>query len=193
MRQHGIVCNWKDDNGFGFIKPDAGGKDVFLHISAIENATRRPMNGDKVEFIVTVASDGKSRAANVRISGATVIAWENPAPYLFGAFCVGTGIFLMMRTGLPFVLAYPVMGMITYGVYAHDKVQAQEGRFRVPEATLHALELLGGWLGGYIAQERLRHKTAKVSYQTTFWAIVILHFVGWAWWLYDTTSVPTNR
>lgn len=184
--QNGTIRDWKDDKGFGFIRPDGGGRDVFLHISAVENRTRRPVPGDSVTFTITQTADGKIRAANVRIAGPTAPRSTNPVPYLIFTFCVGAGIFLMLRTGLPLVGVYPVLGLITYGVYAHDKRQAQAGEFRVPEATLHLLELLGGWFGGYIAQETLRHKTAKDSYQATFWGIVLLHGVGWALWLIAT-------
>ncbi|NER31568.1 MAG: cold shock domain-containing protein, partial [Symploca sp. SIO1C4] len=38
----GQLVAWKDDRGFGFIKPDDGGKEVFLHISTLKGADRRP-------------------------------------------------------------------------------------------------------------------------------------------------------
>lgn len=185
--------DWKDEKGFGFITPSGGGRDVFLHVSAVKNATRRPVAGDAVEFFITAGEDGRLRAADVRIAGATVSTKVSLVPYWLAAFCIGVGVLLMVRTGLPVVLAYPVMGAITYAVYSHDKAQAQAGASRVPEKTLHLLELLGGWIGGYLAQERLRHKTAKDSYQIAFWGIVCSHGVGWALWLVVTFFVPIKR
>lgn len=45
----GKITTWKDDRGFGFIKPDNGGKEVFLHISAIKRAGRRPIVVPRLE------------------------------------------------------------------------------------------------------------------------------------------------
>ncbi|MDB6078026.1 MAG: hypothetical protein JWO82_1773 [Akkermansiaceae bacterium] len=56
-----------------------------------------------------------------------------------------------------------------------DKLKAEAGAWRTPESTLHLLELLGGWPGAFLAQRRYRHKTSKVSYQFTFWVIVLLY------------------
>ena len=68
-----------------------------------------------------------------------------------------------------------VLGAITYGIYAMDKRRAQTQAWRVPEAHLHLLELLGGWPGAYLAQRRLRHKCSKIGYQFIFWLIVLAY------------------
>jgi CspA family cold shock protein len=53
--------------GYGFISPESGGKDVFVHISAVEKAGLGPLNeGDKVSYEV-VANRGKESAENLRI------------------------------------------------------------------------------------------------------------------------------
>ena len=68
-----------------------------------------------------------------------------------------------------------LLSAITYWMYARDKRRAEEGEWRVPEAWLHLLELLGGWPGAFLAQRRLGHKCSKGSYQVVFWLIVLTY------------------
>ncbi|AOX01033.1 DNA-binding protein [Moorena producens PAL-8-15-08-1] len=65
----GKLITWKDDRGFGFIKPNDGGKDVFLHISALKGASRRPKVGDRILYEQVAEPDGKIRAARASIQG----------------------------------------------------------------------------------------------------------------------------
>lgn len=74
---------------------------------------------------------------------------------------------------------YGLMSLITFAVYGLDKRAARLGQSRTPEATLHVLELLGGWPGALLAQRLLRHKNVKVGYQVVFWLIVAVHVAGW--------------
>ena len=81
-----------------------------------------------------------------------------------------------------------VPSLVGFILIAQDKNRARRGLWRTPESTLHAVELLGGWPGSYLAQQRFRHKTAKKSYRFTFWTIVSLHQLvaidalrGWPW------------
>jgi CspA family cold shock protein len=64
----GTVKWFNNQKGFGFIQPEDGGKDVFVHISAVERAGMSTLNeGQKVSF--DVAADrrtGKSAAENLR-------------------------------------------------------------------------------------------------------------------------------
>ncbi|EAQ35737.1 cold shock protein [Nitrobacter sp. Nb-311A] len=53
--------------GYGFIEPESGGKDVFVHISAVERAGLGSLNeGDKVSYEV-VTNHGKESAENLRV------------------------------------------------------------------------------------------------------------------------------
>lgn len=76
---------------------------------------------------------------------------------------------------------YIVLSLVTFIMYWIDKTAAIKQQWRVPEFTLHGLELGGGWFGGFVAQQLLRHKTIKFNYQLTFWSIVALHIGFWSW------------
>ena len=65
----GTVKWFNPTKGFGFIAPEDGGKDVFVHISAVERAGLRGLNeGQEVSYEVSTER-GKLSAINVRISG----------------------------------------------------------------------------------------------------------------------------
>jgi len=56
-----------------------------------------------------------------------------------------------------------------------DKKRAQKQTRRIPEKTLHFLELLGGWPGSHLAQHLLRHKNQKKPYQRIY-ALIVLSY-----------------
>jgi cold shock protein len=63
----GTVKWFNATKGYGFIQPDTGGKDVFVHISAVEKAGLRTLNeGAKVSYEI-VANRGKESAENLRV------------------------------------------------------------------------------------------------------------------------------
>jgi CspA family cold shock protein len=65
----GTVKWFNATKGFGFIQPDDGTKDVFVHISAVERAGLRSlMEGQKVDFTVEQGRDGKSSASNLTVA-----------------------------------------------------------------------------------------------------------------------------
>lgn len=67
------------------------------------------------------------------------------------------------------------LSLITYFAYRSDKRRAETKTWRIPEFTLHAAELLGGWPGAFLAQRKFRHKIAKPSYQMIYWIVVLAH------------------
>ena len=63
----GTVKWFNATKGYGFIQPDDGSKDVFVHISAVENAGMCGLNdGQKVSYDVLPGRQGKVSAENLR-------------------------------------------------------------------------------------------------------------------------------
>ncbi|WP_243220577.1 cold shock domain-containing protein [Methylobacter sp. S3L5C] len=68
----GVLKTWKEDRGFGFIKPDDGGKDIFIHISALNGVSRRPTTGDIIYYQIAKDNRGKYKAINAQIEGVSL-------------------------------------------------------------------------------------------------------------------------
>jgi CspA family cold shock protein len=65
----GTVKWFNTTKGFGFIAPENGGKDVFVHISAVERAGLRGLNdGQAVSFDLEKGRDGRESAINLAIA-----------------------------------------------------------------------------------------------------------------------------
>ena len=79
-----------------------------------------------------------------------------------------------------------VGSVVTFCAYGIDKRAAAKGRRRIPERTLHSLELLCGWPGALLGQQVFRHKTRKVSFKLVLWVIIALHLLGLGWLLWAT-------
>lgn len=65
---NGIVKFFNTTKGFGFISPEGGGKDAFVHVTALERAGINSLNeGDKVSYDLENGRDGKASAVNVKL------------------------------------------------------------------------------------------------------------------------------
>jgi len=84
----------------------------------------------------------------------------------------------------------PDWGLIVYAgasglafiVYAVDKVAAKTGASRISEMALQLLALICGWPGALLAQQALRHKTAKPAFLAMFWAAAVLNAAAFLFW-----------
>lgn len=64
----GTVKWFNTDKGYGFIAPEDGGKDVFVHISAVERAGLTGLaDNQKVSFDLESGRDGRASAANIQL------------------------------------------------------------------------------------------------------------------------------
>ena len=65
----GTVKFYNSTKGFGFITPDEGGKDAFVHVSAVERAGMSSLNdGQKLSYDVESWRDGRESAVNLQLS-----------------------------------------------------------------------------------------------------------------------------
>ncbi len=66
---NGTVKWFNSTKGFGFIEPEGGSKDVFVHISAVERAGLTGLaDGQKVTFDVEAGRDGRESATNITLA-----------------------------------------------------------------------------------------------------------------------------
>ena len=65
MRHQGRIASWNPQRGFGFIKQDQGGADLFVHITALQFDGRLPEVGERVSYQVESGKDDKPCAVQV--------------------------------------------------------------------------------------------------------------------------------
>lgn len=75
MELRGTLRSWNDDKGFGFIRPEQGGGDVFVHISAMRG-DQRPEVGQTVLYLAGKDDQGRLRAEHMRGEG---LSLDRPA------------------------------------------------------------------------------------------------------------------
>ncbi len=184
MRFEGTVSSWNEERGFGFIEPAQGGQPIFVHASAMpQRATESPLN-QRLSFEVELNPQGKKRARNVQWGRAArprrmqrpALYWKGPSRYAIPAFAlVYLAATLYGHVPYRFAAVYLVMSLLCLMAYALDKSAARAGGWRIRESTLLWLGLLCGWPGAVLAQQWLRHKTAKPGFQIAFRVTVLLN------------------
>lgn len=181
MRYQGKITRWQDDQGFGFITPNGGGGQVFVHIKAFSSRRRRPLLSEMVTYELQSDAKGRARAGNVLFVDERVLAVAPSAggtSWLVWLLCfAGLVAGLVFAGKLPGQLAgfYLAASLLAFVLYAWDKSAAEKRHWRTKESTLHLIALVGGWPGALLAQKVLRHKSRKASFQVFFWVTVVLN------------------
>jgi CspA family cold shock protein len=66
----GTVKWFNPTKGFGFIQPETGGKDIFVHISAVQRAGMQTLKeGQKISYEIQTQKDGRQSAENLASAG----------------------------------------------------------------------------------------------------------------------------
>lgn len=200
MHKQGKVIRWQADRGFGFIRSPGTSADVFFHFRDFRGPGA-PSEGLAVSYEeIHVGGKGPRAMAVMGVSAHKLNANPvtgraaplrrpvqpakrdpmMPVVVLLALACVallGWAVYVR-RLPVPILLAGPVLNALAFWFYWRDKHAAQKGAWRTSENSLHLLSLLGGWPAARFAQQLLRHKSAKASFQQVYWLTVVLNISG---------------
>lgn len=209
MEFEGILKDWNDERGFGFIESNQGGQKIFAHIKSF-NIVGRPEVNKVYRFEIETNEQGKKRAVNIktvkrsndklakdlkirqgsRRNKKTTAQWGTATLFIIPLFIlIYLACLIFLKVPEHAFLVYIVSSAISFGIYFIDKSAAEAGRRRIPEANLHMFALFSGWPGALIAQQVFRHKSVKKEFRQIFWMTVIFNIAG----LITVSALPLVR
>jgi uncharacterized membrane protein YsdA (DUF1294 family)/cold shock CspA family protein len=203
MRKEGVIVRWDDVKRFGFIRSSAASQDLFVHVRDFRAAQlEAPHPGLRVSFEDIHVGGKGPRAVAVQLiegshagklappggratsrrharrdrTGAAPRSGARLAFPLMAAYGL-TLLGLVWQRQLPWwVLPLSLaLNVLAFFTYWQDKHAARQGHWRISEDVLHLWSLAGGWPGAWLAQQVLRHKSAKGSFRSMYWATVVIH------------------
>jgi len=172
----GYVVKFNREKGWGFIRSDHYDSDLFFHVSNLAHAQTVEV-GKTVKFDLQNTQRGLA-AINIEAFSVPISA---QARFLIVSVLLILTLWSAANFALQmnplFVNYLLAVNMTAFLLFGYDKFIAGGKKQRIPEAILHSLSLLGGWLGSAIGMGLFRHKTRKSSFLIRHWGIFFV-FVG---------------
>ena len=157
-----------------------------------------PVGEEIVSYELKADANGRFQAEKVAFVDDRIARASSPKRsiillILAALFLVFVGVSVLAGK-LPFavLLLYLGASLVAFLAYAFDKSAARNDQWRTQESTLHMFGLIGGWPGALAAQQLLRHKSKKQSFQIVFWITVIAN-CGTLGWLFSSSGSSVLR
>ena len=83
------------------------------------------------------------------------------------------------------LLALLAMNVVTFLIYGIDKWKAKRSKWRISEATLHGVAVIGGSIGAWLGMKIWHHKTLHKKFKYGVPAIIIVQLILIAYYLYE--------
>ena len=122
-RSRGRLISWNDERGFGFIAPDGGGQDVFVHASAFAKEGRHIEVGGDYEFDLDISKDGRPKAKRV-----AYVAVPKARPSVLSQFLQRGPRFLVIAAFLFIVVAISTVSPVSPASRATGSTRLRRAR-----------------------------------------------------------------
>jgi uncharacterized membrane protein YsdA (DUF1294 family) len=161
---------------------DHEGKRLFLHRHDLLDKGHLPRKGDSITYVPGLDEKGRTCARSARFHKPRgCLRFRDVILLLFLLVLPGLAA-LRLPWEVWMTAAYVVaVSFLSFFNYQEDKHRARLDKSirvsRISEDSLHFLDFIGGWPGGFLGQRQFRHKTTKASYQFVFRTTVFLYQV----------------
>lgn len=142
MRSNGILTQWNDDRGFGFITPSGGSGEIFVHISAFPRDGKRPQAGERLSYELETGDNGKLKAVRVlrpgsRKTSPSPLAKDSDGPSGWLGSMVAAALVLgVAGLGYKYFQAHSHRMALVSGAVSPEEIPAAcDGRTRCSEMT----------------------------------------------------------
>lgn len=186
----GSITQWLPEKAHGFIQTDTIEEPIFFHINVLDNKTQTPKIGEQVHIQAAydeqkrrwratfVSSEQRKRATALKIQRENAFIRPDKPKLLYSSLLILCWLALISYYSWQLAASFILISSITFIIYAWDKYCAKKQYSRIPENTLHALSLLGGFSGALLARYTFRHKTQKHAFIILFWLSVFINIIG---------------